>query len=86
MKRRYPPTSLPDTMSDMNNTNIASEMLLEYSEIINKEIEKRYAFVKTAHPTVKKLYEAQKYSITAGGKRIRPALALISEEVAPCNM
>ena len=75
-------------MSDMNNTNIASEMLLEYSEIINKEIEKRYAFVNTAHPTVKKLYEAQKYSITAGGKRIRPALALevcrmFSGEYAP---
>ena len=60
----------------MSNVNIASEMLTEYSEIINREIEKRYAFSDTAHIAVKKLYEAQKYSMTAGGKRIRPALAL----------
>ena len=60
----------------MYNENMALEMLSEYSELINKEFEKKYGFTEDADATVKKLYEAQKYSIMAGGKRIRPALAL----------
>lgn len=51
-------------------------MLTEYSEIINKEFEKKYGFVDDAEMPSRKLYEAQKYSVMAGGKRIRPALAL----------
>ncbi len=60
----------------MYDTNMALEMLSEYSEIINKEIEKKYSFAEDAEAPCKKLYEAQKYSVMAGGKRIRPALAL----------
>ena len=55
---------------------MALEMLFEYSELINKEFEKKYGFVEDADAPTRKLYEAQKYSIMAGGKRIRPALAL----------
>ena len=60
----------------MFDKNIALDMLSEYSEIINKEFEAKYSFVDSADAPTKKLYEAQKYSIMAGGKRIRPALAL----------
>ena len=60
----------------MYDNKIALEMLSEYSEIINSEFEKKYGFAQSADKPVKKLYEAQKYSIMAGGKRIRPALAL----------
>ena len=60
----------------MYNENSALGMLSEYGEIINKELDKKYGFADEADAPVKKLYEAQRYSITAGGKRIRPALTL----------
>lgn len=60
----------------MYNKNLALEMLSEYSEIINKEFEKKYGFIEDADAPVRKLYDAQRYSLCAGGKRIRPALAL----------
>ncbi len=60
----------------MYDERTALQMLEEYSEIINRELEEKYAFADNADATVKKLYDAQKYSLMAGGKRIRPALAL----------
>ena len=60
----------------MYDKNLALEMLSEYSEIINKEFEKKYGDTPDAAAPIKKLYEAQRYSLMAGGKRIRPALAL----------
>lgn len=55
---------------------IAFSMLSEYSSMIDRELNEKYDFINDAPKTVKKLYEAQKYSLTAGGKRIRPSLTL----------
>lgn len=49
------------------------ERLKEYSELVNQEIEK-ILFIKDCPE--KNLRESMKYSLTAGGKRLRPALIL----------
>ena len=49
------------------------ERLLEYSEIINDAID---SFIILEDKPEKKLLEAMKYSLKAGGKRLRPALIL----------
>jgi len=49
------------------------QRLKEYSELVNQEFEK--IFMLEACPE-KQLIESMKYSLTAGGKRLRPALIL----------
>ena len=49
------------------------ERLLEYSEVINEAID---SFIPIDAKPEKKLLEAMKYSLKAGGKRLRPALIL----------
>lgn len=63
-------------MNIKEQKEISLSMLKEYSEMVNRELENKYEFIPDAEPSAKKLYEAQKYSLMAGGKRIRPALVL----------
>ena len=49
------------------------ERLKEYSELVNEEFEKIFNFEDCPE---KQLRESMKYSLTAGGKRLRPALIL----------
>ena len=49
------------------------ERLKEYSELVNQEFEKIFALQSCPE---KQLNESMKYSLTAGGKRLRPALIL----------
>ena len=63
-------------MNIKEQREISLSMLKEYSSIINRELENKYEFAIDAPDSAKKLYEAQKYSLMAGGKRIRPALVL----------
>lgn len=63
-------------MNIKEQREISLSMLKEYSDIINRELENKYEFAIDAPDSAKKLYEAQKYSLMAGGKRIRPALVL----------
>lgn len=63
-------------MNIKEQKEISLSMLKEYSDMVNREIENRYAFIDTSDRSAKKLYDAQKYSLMAGGKRIRPSLVL----------
>lgn len=79
MKQRFSPRlsdNLEFIMDIKEKREISLSMLKEYSDIINRELENKYAFIVDADRASKKLYEAQKYSLTAGGKRIRPSLVL----------
>lgn len=51
------------------------QQLIEYSELINSEIDNYLAISEVPE---RKLLESMKYSLEAGGKRIRPALILES--------
>ena len=49
------------------------ERLKEYTCLINEELDR---LIKTQNCPEKELLESMKYSLTAGGKRLRPALVL----------
>ncbi len=55
------------------NADIAFDVLRSTVEAIEPELEKIY---KTEDGPASKLYEAERYSLLSGGKRIRPALVL----------
>lgn len=61
-------------VNNSESEKIAVAMLEKYSKIIDGEFEKKYTT--DGGRTSEKLYRAEKYSLTAGGKRIRPALVL----------
>jgi geranylgeranyl diphosphate synthase type II len=52
---------------------MVKQMLSEYSEIIENRI---YDFLPSGDPDYKILTDAMRYSLSAGGKRIRPSLTL----------
>lgn len=54
---------------------IAEQILSENKALIEAELEKIYT---VDNSTASKLYEAERYSLLAGGKRIRPSLVLES--------
>ncbi len=63
----------------MNKTGyeeLALDMLREHSDTIDFYLNKKYCDEKTGGRACEKLYRAEKYSLMAGGKRIRPALVL----------
>lgn len=49
------------------------ERLIEYSELVNEEFERIFDLADCPEKTLR---ESMKYSLTAGGKRLRPALIL----------
>lgn len=49
------------------------ERLMEYTELINSELDR---LIKIENSPEKELLESMKYSLMAGGKRLRPALVL----------
>ncbi len=51
--------------------NMLKERLKEYTELINDELDK---LIKIENCPEKELFESMKYSLMAGGKRLRPAL------------
>ena len=55
------------------NEKLVSEMLREDAEAVNSELEKIYP---ENEGIAKVLYEAERYSLLAGGKRVRAALVL----------
>lgn len=59
-------------MGEIINKSL-SEMFDTYNTLVNTSLENRY---KDAQRTYSKLYEAMRYSLLSGGKRIRPALTL----------
>lgn len=59
------------TMNDINN-----KKLNEYVELINKQLYKYIAQTEYENMPQKKIVEAMWYSLSAGGKRIRPVLVL----------
>lgn len=56
--------------------NIAKRALEENTSAVNKYLEKKYLPEEGKDRTFGKLYEAQRYSLLSGGKRIRPTLTL----------
>ncbi len=67
---------LDDIMDIKNDKELALGMLKEYSELINRAIQDKYSGTADMDECSKKLYESQLYSLSAGGKRIRPSLTL----------
>lgn len=52
-----------------------------YEELINIIDQNLYANIPTTDDFQKKIYESMKYSLSTGGKRVRPILALVSYSI-----
>jgi geranylgeranyl diphosphate synthase type II len=72
----------------MNNRNTMEDNFLklekylaEKKEIIDQRLDK---FVQSRGPT--KIWESMKYSLMAGGKRLRPVLSLAAAEILGCDI
>lgn len=62
----------------MNNTMIFKDKLNEYTEKINKNLDE---ISRVPNLPQKSVFEAMRYSLTAGGKRVRPVLAAAVTEM-----
>ena len=52
-----------------------------YEELINIIDQNLYTNIPTTDDFQKKIYESMKYSLSTGGKRVRPILALVSYSI-----
>jgi len=63
--------------------NSASASYNRFKDLVNEHL---FDFMPEIDPKVKNLYDAMKYSLTAGGKRIRPVLLLAAYDLCGKNI